>query len=334
MDGTLTVTHHLDCFPSTQWQVCASHFKALVYLSPGPNEIRLDFSSPKLVASNSSVPLHTATFRINYLPLVNTAPLQLVMLLGKDSPGTFDASPEKQEKEGNGLDAATRKYRMAAHLWSAFTAEQSFRHGFGRRSFRFEDEWQQGTLSSQDSVTGQMRSEAKIHIVRSEKTVAEIRDLNVAQQYEKAERKGDLFGWALDDMRAYFNPKPGQTQYVAVMLLDSHWDMQTQVIRGHAALGGGDGGIQLAIFGSQALHTYPTCIEDVVPALTDCTKTNTDYVAADGGEDSGTHWQAACIGLCPFVQVSQWNLLSMDKASARIYMKLDTFSAVPISPRV
>jgi hypothetical protein len=296
LDGTVTITHHQDNFPPTSWQVCETHFKALVYLVPGANDLRLDFSSPKLVGNNSPVPLHTTRFRINYLPLTNTPPLQLAILVGKDSPCTFDAPPEKITKEGNDIDTAIRKYRMAAHLWSAFTAEQMFRHGFGRRSFRFEEEYQAGTLSSRDKETGQMRNEARVHVIRSEKTVAEIRDFEVAQQNQKASRKNDLFGFAIDALKSYFKPISGQKHYVAVLILDSHWDKRANLITGHAALGGGHDNIQLGIFGSQALHTYPSTIEEVVPALTDCTKTNTEFVAADGGEDSGTWWQAACIG--------------------------------------
>jgi hypothetical protein len=51
------------------------------------------------------------------MPPLATPPLQLVILLGKDSPGTFDAVPARIEKEGNGLEIAIRKFRMAAYLW-------------------------------------------------------------------------------------------------------------------------------------------------------------------------------------------------------------------------
>ena len=266
-----------------------------MHLNPGPNELRLEFSSPRLVLGNaSSISLHSTTFRINYLPLIDSPPLQLVILLGKDSPGTFDTTPEKAEREGNDLNAAIRKYRMAAHLWQAFTAEQMYRHQFGRRCFRLEEEWQPASLSRNDD---RMRNEVKVHVVRSKKTVAEIRDLDVAQQYEKAQRKDDLYSWAMDDVREYFKPQPGQTHHVAVLLMDSQWDKKTGVIRGHTAVGGGDGTISLGVFGSHALHSYPSCLEDVVPAFSDCTKTNTDYVGKDCGEDSGTSWQAACVGI-------------------------------------
>lgn len=296
LDGTLTVSHSQDCFPSTNWPVCDSYFKALVYLSPGPNRLRLDFNSPKLVTRNSSIPAHSSWININFLPLVNSPPLQLVILLGKDSPGTFDAVPERAEREGNGLDTAVRKFRMAAYLWQAFTGEQMYRNGFGRRCFRFEEEWQTGTLSNRDKDVGQMRNEPRIHIVRTQKTVKELRDLDIAQQYEKANRKGDLFSIAAEAVRDYFKPMPGQKRYVSVLLLDAHWDTTTKTITGHAALGGGGGEIELAIFGSQALQSYPSSIEEVAPAFSDCTRTNTDFVANDCNE-SGSNWEAANIGI-------------------------------------
>ena len=293
-DGTLSINHHQDSFPSTSWPVCDSHFKALVHLAPGPNRLRFDFASPKLVSNNLSP--HTTFFNVNYLPLVNSPPLQLVILMGKDSPGTFDAVPERILREGNDLDTAVRKFRMAAYLWQAFTGEQMYRNGFGRRCFRFEEEWTTGSLAYRDRDTGQMRNEAKVHIVRTDKTVTELRDLDLAQQYGKARRNGDLFTIAKEAVQTHFKPIPGQKQYVAVLLLDTHWDAETKIIRGHAALGGDTGEIKLSIFGSHALQSYPSSIEEVVPAFTDCTRTDTSYVANDCNE-SGSNWEAVTNGI-------------------------------------
>ena len=296
LDGTLTLTHHQDNFPPTMWPVEQSHFKALVHLSPGPNSLRFDFSSPKLASNHSSIPAHSSWLNVNYLPVIASPPVQLVILIAKDSPGTFDAVPERIQREGNSLDTAKRKFRMAAYLWQAFTAEQMYRNDFGRRSFRFEEEWQSGTLSFRDRDSGQMRSEAKIHVVRCEKTVEELRNLDLAQQYDKATRKGELYNIAMEAMRDRFKPGRGQKQYISVLLLDAHWDTKSHVITGHAALGGGTDDIQLAIFGSQALQSYPTCLEEVVPALTDCTRTDTEFVANDCNE-SGSNWEAANVGI-------------------------------------
>ena len=171
-----------------------------------------------------------------------------------------------------------------------------YRNGFGRRCFRFDEEWQTGSLSHRDTETGQMRNEAKVHIVRTPKTVKEIRDLDIAQQYEKGTRKNELFSIAMDAVRDRFKPRPGQKEYVSVLILDTHWDLAAKTITGHAALGGGAGEIQLAIFGSHALQSYPSSIEEVVPAFSDCTRTDTKYVANDCN-DSGSSWEAANIGI-------------------------------------
>ncbi|KAF7874393.1 uncharacterized protein EAF02_008370 [Botrytis sinoallii] len=296
IDGTLTVTRLDDGFPPTYWPVSESHFKALVYLTPGPNRLRFDFTSPKLANSNSPNPVHSSFLTLHMLPTLTNPPLQLVILLGKDSPGTFDAVPSRIEREGNGLDTATRKFRMAAYLWQAFTAEQMYRNKLGRRTFRFEEEWITGTSNYRDREAGTMRSEAKIHVIRSSKTVAELRHLDVAQQNENGARRGDLFSFASEDVKNYFKPQPGQKQYVTVLLLDAHWEKQQNMITGHAALGGGGGELQLAIFGSQALQSYPSTLEEVVPAFSDCTITDTNFVANDCNE-SGSNWEAANIGI-------------------------------------
>lgn len=296
IDGNLSVCHHQDNFPSINWPVCDSHFKALVYLTPGPNRLRLDVTSSKLPPSTTSTPAHSSYININYLPLVASPPVQLAILVGRDSPMTFDAVPERIAKEGNGIDTAIRKFRMCAYLWQAYTGEQMYRNRFGRRCFRYEEEWQTGTLTQRDVDSGTMRNEAKIHVIRSDKTVAEIRDLDIAQQYEPATRKGELFTIAMDAVRSYFRPMPNQKQYVSLLVLDTHWDPKVGVIRGHAALGGGAGELQLGICGSHALQSYPSTIEEVVPAFNDCTRTDTRYVANDLNE-SGTNWEAANIGI-------------------------------------
>lgn len=185
---------------------------------------------------------------------------------------------------------------MAAYLWQAFTAEQMNRNAFGRRVYRYEEEWQPGSLTWKDMETGQMRNEAKIHIIRLNKTVQEVQDLDIAQQYGPAKNKGDLYGMAMDAVKAYFGSRSGQPQYVSCMFLDSHWDKKVGTVRGHAALGGGDDSLKLAIFGSHCLQSYPAHLEEVHPAFTDCMQTDTDYVANDCNE-AGSNWEAANIGI-------------------------------------
>lgn len=296
IDGTVTVSRLDDSFPPIAWPVSDSHFKALLYLQPGRNKLRFDFSSPKLSNSSSTNPIHSSFLTMHMLPPLNAPPLQLAILLAKDSPGTFDTTPARQEREGNGLEVAVRKFRMAAYLWQAFTSEQMWRNQFGRRTFRFDEEWATGSANYRDMEQGTMRSEAKIHIIRSEKTIAELRDLNKAQQHKPATNKNALFDIGLDAARSYFKPVAGQTQYVSMLLLDAHWDNTQKVITGHAALGSGSGDIRLAVFGSHCLYSYPSSFEEVVPAFTDCTPTDLNHVANDCN-DGGSSWEAANIGI-------------------------------------
>ncbi|KAH9890851.1 putative peptidase family-domain-containing protein [Xylariomycetidae sp. FL2044] len=296
VDGIVTVSWKDDAFPPVSYPVCEGYFKAVVCLKPGRNALRFDFSSPKLVNSHTSNPLHTNHIIVHNLPKTDCPPLQLAILLAKDSPGTFDAVPARIEKEGNGLETAVRKYRMAAYLWQAYTAEQMFNNHFSRRTFRFEEEWMTGTSFQRDREMGTMRSEARVHIIRSDKTVAELRDIQRAQQNENATNKNDLFDIAHDAVRKHFGLLPGQEQYVSVLMLDSHWDPALKLVTGHAALGGVRDGLHLAIFGSHALQSYPSTFEEVVPAFTDCTPTDTQHVANDANE-SGSSWEAANVGI-------------------------------------
>ncbi|KUI59440.1 hypothetical protein VP1G_06683 [Cytospora mali] len=296
IEGEVTVTRIDDDYPPISWPVHDCHFKALVYLQSGMNRLRFDFASHKLPNSNTTNPIHSTQLTINVMPASNSPPLQLAILLAKDSPGTFDAPPARVEREGNNLDVAIRKFRMAAYLWQAYTAEQMFRNKFGRRTFRFEEEWTQGTSCARDLENGRLRNEARIHVIRMDKTLAEIRDLNIAQQNQNAADQGGLFPIAGEAVRKYFGLRPGQEQYVSCMFLDSHWDPEEKMIRGHAALGSSSGDLKLAIFGSQSLHSYPTTLEEVVPAFTDCTPTDTKYVSNDCNE-AGSSWENANIGI-------------------------------------
>ncbi|KAH6844860.1 putative peptidase family-domain-containing protein [Chaetomium sp. MPI-CAGE-AT-0009] len=296
LDGTLTVSRPDDGFPPISWPVHNSCFKALVYLMPGANRLRFDFSSPKLANSGSSNPIHSSHLTVHMIPPVGAPPLQLAIVLAKDSPGTFDAVPARMEREGNGLETAVRKFRMAAYLWQAFTAEQMSRNKLGRRAFRFEEEWTTGAASHRDRENGTLRSEARVHIIRTEKTVAELRSLNLAQQNSKATDAGGLYGITADAVREYFKPLPGQKLYVSVLLLDAHWNREAKTIVGHAALGGRVGDLHLGIFGSHCLQSYPACFEEIVPAFTDCTPTDTNHVGNDCN-DAGSSWEAANIGI-------------------------------------
>ncbi|KAG2231273.1 hypothetical protein INT48_008480 [Thamnidium elegans] len=258
----------------------------MVHLLPGPNTVSFILQ----LDAHTRRELH---FHVNYVPLLENPALSLVIFMGSDSPGTFDVPPQKRGQDT--LSIAVEKLRTAGYMWQAFCAEQMYRNGMGRRTFRLEEEVSPDTVSCQDK--GVVRSTAKVHIIRSKHTVAEIRDIRRAQQSDDEDEDFEsLFDFFFEDLheKAPFNSRAGCM--VAGLILDSHWDVEKNVTLGHTALGGGAGDTRLGVFGSHLLHAWPTCVEDIVPCFMNSTKTDIRYVANDANE-SGEWWRAANIGL-------------------------------------
>jgi hypothetical protein len=293
-DASILVHHHLNSFPAQRFGVADGYFKALVHLQPGENSLTVMFEPPPGAPDK---PI-SSVLTINYIPLLQNPPLHLVLMLGSDSEGTFDSPRYKREREGNSLELAIKKLRLAGYMMAAFTSEQMDRNGFGHRTFRLCEEWAPDTLSNRDS---DCRSTAHIHVIRSDKTVAQIRDPEIAQQNPHGKDRGALFDIALDALRKEGGPFNNEHEtHVAVIFLDTHWDTQLQLVLGHAALGGGSDHIKLAIFGSHALHAFPSCIEEIGPCFMDDTRTDLSEVANDANQ-SGTSWEACNIGMGAFM---------------------------------
>lgn len=294
--GTLVVYHTPDFLPPLSSRVVESQFKQMIRLRPGANYIRLVYyPDARSSTGSASSSAHSTRIIITCIP-TSAPPLELAILVGRDSTETYDAVPGRVQLEGNNLAMAVRKYKMAAYMWQAFTAETMRRNNFGFRTFRLDEEWQQTTLTYNAAYADRLAYEAKVHIIRLPQTIEEIRKMDYAQQNKDAQQKGKLYDIAMDACRQYFKPHGDQTRYVAAMFLDTHWDPATKVIRGHAALGGGDGKIQLAIFGSHCLQSYPASLEQIYDAFTDATRTDLNYVGNDCG-NCGSSWEAANVGI-------------------------------------
>ncbi|KAG9298748.1 hypothetical protein G9A89_012816 [Geosiphon pyriformis] len=289
-ESKITVDHHANNFPQTSWPIFNSFFKCLVHLDPGQNNLQFTFNPPVGLEYLGPV---TTSFQINYIPLLQNPPLHLAILVSKDSNFVIDAPPQKQ----NNLDAVKAKFRCAAYLWQAFTAEQMERNGFGRRIFRLEENWEQDTLTNQDNS---LRQTAKIHIIPTNYTREELLDPERAQQYHPPPgtpptKKEDLFSIFLESLQEYGAPFNKEC-YVAGLILDSHYDPEMQLIRGHAALGGGSGNIRLGIFGSHTTHAWPRFLEEVVTCFQDDTKIDKRILGNDNNEGE-TYWKCCNIGI-------------------------------------
>ncbi|KAM7191682.1 putative peptidase family domain containing protein [Rhypophila sp. PSN 637] len=283
-------------FPDQQWPV-EGDFRALLILAPGNNNITIspDSSEPPL------------TLIVRYIPLLQTPPLHLAILVAKDSSLLIDCPPSKFpsiSSTHSSLSAAIAKFRMTALMWQAFTAEDFRLNGLSRRSFRLEEEWTASPSSCTLSKThlddkSSSSSVPKIHLIRTEHTVADLRQAHRAQQNPKAKEADSLHSIFLSALKAHGAPFEGPVT-VAGLILDSHFDMSQNLIVGHAALGAHEpNGISLGIFGSHLTYAWPRFIEDVTICLTDNTVPG-ESVGNDCGE-CVTIWQACAVGQGAFL---------------------------------
>lgn len=303
-----------DKFSDQYYEVTDGFFKAYIHLSPGINKITLkhldgEFQPNGYAAFNmEKKPYDETTITLNYCPIpdnqFNVPKIHMCVLVGRDSPALFDCPMDKMY-EGNSLTTAIKKLRVGGRIMQAFTQDEMNKNMCGKRCFRFVEENTLSTVSYQEEMAKAKRSEIKIHVIKSNHSVAEIRDANYAQQNSKATEAGKLFDFALEALKNSGGPFSDEATantpaLAAVLILDAHWDRAANLIRGHAALGGGTDRIKLAIFGSQGLHSWPMNWESIHKAFTDCTPLSTDEVANDCNECS-QYWECLCVSLGAFM---------------------------------
>lgn len=290
-------------FPVQNWPINAKHFKALVILSPGDNFLTF-------VHLRNGVPATAVNLRLSYVPLLQVPPLHLAIMIAKDSPLIIDCPPRKRSAISSAhadLDAAISKLRMTAYMWQALTAEDLRAKGLGRRSFRLEEEWATDTLSrdfilaAHEAGVTQMRSTAKVHLIRSVKTIAELRNANLAQQNSKAKDDQGLFRIFEAALKAHGGPFVSQARpVVAGLILDSAYSIEQNLILGHAALGcHKPDGLSLGMFGSHLTYSWPRFVEEIPACLLDVAAPG-DAVGNDAGE-CGSMWQACSVGQGAFL---------------------------------
>ena len=278
-NGDIQISAHQDNFPTQSFPVRNGQFKALIHLSPGENRIKMTFY-------HDGTPW-VSYWPVHYVPLPQNPPLHLCIIIGSDSPCTYDDVPDCEEPPN--LDTAIKKLRLAGYLWQAYTAAQMSSNGLGHRTFQLEESWQRDTLSVVDESD---RNTATIRVLRSKYTTAEIRDPQRAQQNGNANNKNSLMDIALEAIRPEF---PGDTNYIAALFLDSHFE--NGLITGHAALGMGNATAQysLGIFGSHTLFAWPSSLERVIPCFMDETPVDTNYCGIDAEDNQ--YWLACNVGL-------------------------------------
>ncbi|KAK4173667.1 putative peptidase family-domain-containing protein [Triangularia setosa] len=274
-----------------QWPVSNGHFKALVLLTPGMNTVSLTSNK------NDDDELE---LRIRYLPLPKTPPLHLAILIAKDSPLSIDCPPTKFgtfSSTHSSLDAAIAKFRVTALMWQALIAEDMRRKGLDRRSFRLDEQWGVDTLTRELVQTSLTKPKdalgwiPQVHLVRTDRTVAQIRHLEGAQ----------LHAVFVEALKGYSGPFVTKAKpVVAGLILDSHFEAKRGLVLGHAAVGQYEShDVSLAMFGSHLTYAWPRFMDEIPDCLLD-TRPAGDSVANEQGR-CATLWEACAVGQRDFL---------------------------------
>lgn len=291
-------------FPPQFYEVNNGQFKAFLHVSPGePNAFEvhvLDRAhlNAQGFPENANKVVDSGLLTLFFNPLPQNKPVHLCLIVGKDSHGSYDMPSYKLNRgQVANLETAVQRLKVAGRMMQAFTQDEFHRMGLSNRSFQFVEETvHHQTLFGYNLDSPVAHQEVKVHVLRSPKTVAELRDPDLAQQNPNAKDDGGLFSHAIDlikDTPELFNNYHDTAIQCAVMYGDSHWNKE--FILTHAALGGGTNEVKLGIFGSHGLHSYPLTFPQISPSLVDATHLSTNEVANDCNE-CGTSWE--CLNIC------------------------------------
>lgn len=292
-------------FPMLSFEVNNCRFKAVLNLSPDEtNHFKVQFWGgasimPNGEASSNKFIIEQGELTLRYNPMPDNKPVHLCVIVGKDSKGSYDMPKYKLDRgEKATLETAIQRLKVAGRMMQAFTQDEFNRAELSNRTFPFVEELTKSQLlfgkEKKASVT---HSEVKVHVLRSPKTMAEIRNPDYAQQNPEAKNKSWLFSHALELINESELIKPYKKNHTAiqcaVIYLDSKWD--GKLITAHAALGGGTNEIKLAIFGSHGLHAFPLTFPLITPSFMDDTVLSLNEVANDVNQ-CGTPWE--CLNIC------------------------------------
>lgn len=292
-------------FPMLTFEVNNHWFKALLNLSPDEaNHFKVEFWRgarvlPNGVPDGKKYLSDEGELTLRYITMPGNKPVHMCVIVGKDSKGEYDMPKYKLDRgEKANLETAVQRLKVAGRMMQAFTQEEFKRTELSNRTFPFvEESTRAQTLFGVDKKAAVAHNEIKVHVLRSPKTMAELRDPDYAQQNPNAKNRSWLFSHALEIIGASDIIKPYKRNNTpiqcAVMYLDTKWD--GSLITAHAAVGGGSGEVELAIFGSHGLHSFPLTFPLITPSFSDDTVLSITEVANDLNQ-CGTPWE--CMNIC------------------------------------
>nr|CAD7401170.1 unnamed protein product [Timema cristinae] len=248
LEGKL-VLHHLNPNDSlmsvSDWVILGTEFKCLINLHRGDNDLILEYCGTKLKWS------------IGYCPRRTVFRVMPIYIICKGHNGEFQA-PNGEE---NTIQSACRRIAVGCKLIQCLTAEKLDESGFGRKTFQLEND-----LNTQA---------AECTVFHSQLSVEQARRLSPEELWEHLGR--ELMMSPLGNNNRKFVAFLSCTRYMPNGKKPSTYEEILSLMEGHVALGGGG----LAIFGTGCLHTWPRCVEEVVPRFLNVTPVDTQCLMDD-----------------------------------------------------
>ncbi|XP_012264580.1 putative zinc metalloproteinase YIL108W [Athalia rosae] len=233
----------------SEWPVVGGEFRALVELFRGENAIELEINEFHCRLCLRHEP---RTTRLRVTPIY-------VICAGHN--GCFQ-SPKGEDCS---VESAATRIGLGARLLQTLTAEKLREAGHGRKTFQLERDLDGAECLVMHSM---------LHVDRA-------RAMSQRDLWELIAR--ELMTGPLASKDRKYLAFLSCTRYRGAPSPRTHEDTLART-EGHAALGGGG----LALFGSACLHTWPTCLSQVLPRFLDPTIIDTEQLMDDSNY-RGTH---------------------------------------------
>ncbi|KAG7188515.1 hypothetical protein KM043_008149 [Ampulex compressa] len=234
---------------TTEWPIVGGEFRALVDLARGPNKLELEAGGYK------------RRFVLIHEPRTTSLRVTPVYVICSGHDGYFQGPRE----EDRSPESAATRIGLGARLLQTLTAEKLREAGHGRKTFQLERD-----LDGPECL-----------VMHSMLHVDKARAMKQRELWELIAR--ELMTGPLASKDRKYLAFLSCTRYRGAPNPRTHEDTLART-QGHAALGGGG----LALFGSACIHTWPTCMAQVLSRFLDATVVDTEQLMDDSNY-RGTH---------------------------------------------
>ncbi|XP_051153727.1 uncharacterized protein LOC127276994 isoform X2 [Leptopilina boulardi] len=227
---------------NTEWPIRNGEFRVLVELTRGVNELELEAG---VIKTKFTLIHESRTTRLRVTP---------VYVICSSHDGYFQGPRE----EDRSPESAATRIGFGSRLLQCLTAEKLKEAGYERKTFQLERD-----LDGPECLVMQ----STLHVDKA-------RQMSQRELWEVIGR--ELMTGPLASKDRKYLVFLSCTRYQGAPNPRTHKDTLART-QGHAALGGGG----LALFGSACLHTWPTCMAQVLPRFLDSRIIDAEHLMDD-----------------------------------------------------